>query len=58
MDSSSSTTVAGDLSDKLGPADEGEERKIVETRFIAMVEERWGLEGFRGEDWRHGGGPL
>lgn len=47
-DSSSSTTVAGDASDALGPAEDGEERKIVETRF--MVEKRWGLEGFQGED--------
>jgi hypothetical protein len=49
-DSLSSTTVAGEASDELGPAEDGEERKIVETRFMAIVEERWGLEGFRGED--------
>lgn len=45
-DLSSSATVAGGISDELG-AEDGEERKIVETRFMAMVE---GLEGFRGED--------
>lgn len=53
-DSSSSTTVEGDVSGRLGPEEDGEDRKIVETRFMAIVE-RWGLEGFRGGDWRCGG---
>ena len=39
-DSSSSTTVVGEVSDRLGPAEDDEERKIVETRFMAMIEER------------------
>ena len=31
--------MAGDFSDKLGPAEDEGERKIVDTRFMAIVEE-------------------
>ena len=52
-DSLSSSVTAGSFSPELGPAEDEGERKIVETRFMAMVEGRWGLEGFQGGDWRH-----
>jgi len=55
-ESPSSCTTAGDFSPELGPAEDEGERKIVETRLMAVVEGRWGLEGFRGEDWRHAEG--
>ena len=57
-DALSSSTTAGDFSPELGPAEDEGERKIVETRLMAVVEGRWGLEGFRGEDWRHGEGFI
>ena len=53
-DSSSSGVTAGIFSAELGPAEDEGERKIVETRFMLVVEEGRGLKGFRGEDWRHG----
>ena len=49
-ESSSSYTTAGDFSPELGPAEDEGDRKIVETRFMAMVVVRWRMEGFRGED--------
>lgn len=52
-DSSSSSPTIGSFSGGLGPADDEGERKTAETRFMVMVEEGWGLEGFRGEDWRY-----
>lgn len=39
-ESSSSCTTTGNFSPELGPAEDEGERKIVETRFMAMVEER------------------
>ena len=55
VESSSSITVAGEASDELGLGTDEGERKIVETRFMAIFEERWWLEGFRGKDWRQRG---
>ena len=52
-DSSSSSPTAGSFSGGLGPAGDEGERKIVETRFMVMAEEGWGLEGFLVDDWRH-----